>query len=198
MANFKIGELGPELQQELGYQLVQSRGQKLEAVFDASRMAEFESDPRVQEAEALLAAHLAEFVDRIDDRMAYSIVAIIILSYLLFSFLCRCICVKTSNPPSPLIWIPFLKQIPLFKAAGMSPWWILSNFLPPVFFFAYIVWCFKIVWARGKNVIFGVFLLLPFTNLLAFLYLALSGTGSEEDDGNPNVISLQGGGREAA
>jgi hypothetical protein len=134
-------------------------------------------------------AEASEYLERFDDSVAYSIVAMIVLTYLLFSYLCRCICVKTSNPPSPLIWVPYLKQIPMFKAAGMSPWWALTMFIPPVYLVACILWCFKIVRARGKKVIYAVMLLLPVTNIVAFFYLALSGDGSEKDDSN-GVINL--------
>ena len=145
----------------------------------------------MQEIEERLAAQFLETLDRLDPRAVYAIPAGIVFIYLLFCLLCRCICVKTSNPPSPLIWLPFLKQIPLFKSAGMSAWWILTNFIPPVFVIGYILWSFKIVHARGKHVFFGVMLLLPVVNLLAFLYLALSGSGSEREPTNRKVISLQ-------
>jgi hypothetical protein len=88
-----------------------------------------------------------------------------------------------------LIWLPILKQIPLFKAAGMSPWWTLSLLLPPVYLIAIILWCFKIVRARGKKIIFAIMLLLPVANVIAFFYLALSGDGSEKDESS-GVINL--------
>src|SRR5439155_3001593 len=137
----------------------------------------FESDPRVQEFEERLVERIGDTLDQLDRRIAYGAVSGVVLVYLLFCFLCRCICVKTSNTASPLVWLPFLKQIPLFTAAGMSPWWMLTTFIPPVFVIAGIIWSFKIVQARGKHPFFGVLLLLPGTNLLAFLYLALSGPG---------------------
>src|SRR5688572_11024252 len=130
--------------------------------------------------EALFATHLGDAVEKFDERAAHIVIAAITFVYLLFCFLCRCICVKTGNPPSLYIWLPLLKQIPLFKAAGMSPWWILSNFVPPLSLVAYIIWCFKIVKTRRKHVLFAVMLLLPLTNLLSFLYLALSSDGSEK------------------
>jgi hypothetical protein len=95
------------------------------------------------------------------------------------------------------VWFPLLKQIPLLKAAGMSPWWILANFIPLLPVITFIVWCFKIANARGKHAIVGVLLLLPITNILAFLYLALSASNAPDDDGR-NVISLQSSRRQAA
>jgi hypothetical protein len=55
------------------------------------------------------------------------------------------------------------------------------------------LWPLMIAKARGKSVWIGVLLLLPVTNLLAFLYLAFSDSASrEEDEGpEPKVMSLQ-------
>jgi len=56
-----------------------------------------------------------------------------------------------------------------------------------------ILWPLKIAKACGKSVWIGVLLLLPVTNLLAFLYLAFSGGAAESDDEppEPKVMSLQ-------
>jgi hypothetical protein len=162
----------------------------MERVLKAPDVAQLESNVRVQEAEQVVVDRVGDFLDRLDEPTSQAIVACVILIYLLFCFLCRCICVKTSNPPSPLIWLPFLKMIPMLKAAGMSPAWILSAFLPPVFAVGYIIWCFKIVRARAKKSIFAVMLLLPGTNLLAFVYLALSGNGAEEEKPRSKLIQL--------
>ena len=195
MANVKVKDLEPATQLRLGYELERPKQSRMEKVWKGpdieNQLTRLETDPRVQEIEERLAAQFLETLDRLDPRAVYAIPAGIVFVYLWFCLLCRCICVKTSNPPSPLIWLPFLKQIPLFKSAGMSPWWILTNFIPPVFVIGYILWSFKIVHARGKHVFFGVMLLLPVVNLLAFLYLALSGSGSEREPTNRKVISLQ-------
>ncbi|MEK7785274.1 MAG: hypothetical protein AAB658_07610, partial [Chloroflexota bacterium] len=50
-----------------------------------------------------------------------------------------------------------------------------------------IVWCFKIVQARGKSVLAAIGLLLPVTNLLSLLYLAFSGGNGAESSGNRRV-----------
>jgi hypothetical protein len=194
MANFKVKDLDPGTQARLGYQVEQPKPSKVDQVMEAASVQQvqeqLESDPRYQQ--------FADAIDRFDERTSYAVVGAITFVYLLFCFLCRCICVKTGNPPSLYIWFPLLKQIPLFKAAGMSPWWILSNFVPFLPLVAYIIWCFKIVNSRGKHVLFAVMLLLPLTNLLAFLYLALSGDGSRKAEGSRGVISLGGTPRQAA
>ena len=45
-----------------------------------------------------------------------------------------------------------------------------------------VVWFFKIAKARGKSAWVGLFLLLPVTNLFAFLYLAFSDGSSEKEE----------------
>lgn len=190
MANIKVKDLDLETQVKLGYQVAPPPPTRMERVFQNPNITELESNSKVQEFEELILARSGDLFERLDEQMTNSIVAFIILVYLLFCFLCRCICVKTSNPPSPLIWLPWVKQIPLFKAAGMSPAWILSSLVPPLFLLAYIIWCFRIVRARAKKTIYSVMLLLPGTNLLAFLYLALSCSGAEEEKPKSSIINL--------
>jgi hypothetical protein len=58
---------------------------------------------------------------------------------------------------------------------------------------AAIVWCVKIVQARNKHILWAILLILPLTNLIAFLYLAFSSGEGEaqiepEDDSGKIVI----------
>ncbi len=197
MASVKVRDLDAGTQLKLGYQVEAPRQTAVQKVMEASNLNKLEDDPRVQQITEEIASRAEPHLEILDQNMIYGIVGFIILSYLLFSFLCRCICTKTSNPPSPLIWLPFFKQIPLFKAAGMSGWWILSNFVPGLFLIAYVIWSIKIAQSRAKCVVWGVMLLLPVTNILAFLYLALS-TDGRVKRANKNVISLQQTPRKAA
>lgn len=194
MASLKVRELDTQTQIRLGYLVEPPKPTQTASikskVADISRI---EADPRVQAAEAEVMARFAQAVEQFDPRIFYGLIAAIILSYLSFSSLCRSICMKVPIPPRqviPLIWMPLLKQIPLLKAAGMSPAWILTNLVPGLFLVTYIVWSFKITRARGKNVAVAVFLLLPVTNLFAFLYLSMSGETTGEEPRKRNVISL--------
>jgi hypothetical protein len=191
MSNIKVKDLDPGTQMRLGYQIEQPKPTKMEQVLEATSIRQLESDPRVQEVEERIAAELGEALDRVDDQAAFAIAGGITFLYLLFSFLCRSICLKTGNPPNALVWLPFFKQIPLLKAAGMSGWWILTNFIPIIFLVVYIMWCFRIVHSRGKHVVFAVLLLLPVTNVVAFLYLALSGDGTGPDPSKRHLINLR-------
>lgn len=196
MASFKVKELDAAVQLRLGYEITQPKQKKTDAIKQGiSDLGRYEADPRVQAVEAQVMARFVELVDTLDPRVFHVFIGAIILSYLSFSSLCRSICVKAAVPPKellPLVWLPLLKQLPLLKAAGMSPWWALTNLVPGLVLVTYIVWGFKISRARGKNPAVGVLFLLPVFNLLAFLYLALSGGGSaaESASGNRNVISL--------
>lgn len=194
MASLKVKKLDTLTQIKLGYLVEPPKSIKSETFKKVTDISRIEADPRVRAAEAEVMARFAQAVEQFDPRIFYGLIAAIILSYLSFSSLCRSICMKVAGPPKeliPLIWFPLLKQIPLLKAAGMSLAWMLTNLVPGLFLVTFIVWSFKITKARGKNVAVAVFLLLPVTNLFAFLYLAMSGDSTTEEPRKRNVISLQ-------
>jgi len=56
----------------------------------------------------------------------------------------------------------------------MSGWWFVLFLVPFGNLVAQIVWSVKIVQARGKGILCMISLLLPVTNLFAFMYLAFS------------------------
>lgn len=59
---------------------------------------------------------------------------------------------------------------------------------------ASIVWCFRIVKARGKSLWIAVLMLLPITNLFAFLYLVFSsGVQPKSDGSEPPPLPAAGG-----
>ena len=97
-----------------------------------------------------------------------------LLVYFFFCYCCMLICQKTGNNPSFLIFLPVLKALPLLQAAQMSRWWFVAWLIPGINVIPLIVWLVKIVQARHKSAWLALLLLLPVTNLLAFLYLAFS------------------------
>jgi hypothetical protein len=203
MASYKVKELPVEVQLQLGYQIEQPRGAKVASkakdMLKAADLGRFESDPRFKEVQEQVLAKIREVTQQMDPAMIWGIVGGAVLIYLVFCTLCRSICMRSITPPASvvaLVWFPLLKQIPLLKAAGMSPWWFLTNFVPLLPLITFIVWSFKIPQARGKPVIVGVLLLLPVVNILAFLYLALSASNAPEN--NHGVISLQSSPRRQA
>jgi hypothetical protein len=101
--------------------------------------------------------------------------------HLFFSYCGRLICIKTSNEPGVMIWLPVLQIFPMLRAAGMSGWWFLGLFVPVLNLVVQILWCINIVKARGKHVIWAILLILPVLNLVAFLYLAFSNDGASRE-----------------
>lgn len=203
MASLKVKELDMETQLKLGYQVAPPRQKPAEAFKKLTDFSKIETDPRVQLAAELAAERFLLAEEQYGPHVFYGFIAAIILSYLSFSSMCRSICVKVAAPPKdllPLVWLPLLKQIPLLKAAGMSPLWFLTNFVPGLVLITYIVWGFKISRSRGKNPAVGVLFLLPVLNIFAFLYLAASsGVAGSVSSGGRNVIALQSSpGRKAA
>jgi len=204
MTSLKVKDLDVPTQLKLGYQVEQPKPSKMvqmEEAFRAPDLENLQEDPRMKRLDAKTTAWISQAVKQLDPTAIVGILGGLALFYLLFCFLCRFLCLKTAAPPTalvPLVWFPFVKQIPLLKAAGMSPWWILTSFVPPLFLVTYIIWSFKIVQARGKHVIFAIMLLLPVTNILSFLFLALSRGCGDDEPSNSNVITLQSGPRKDA
>lgn len=107
---------------------------------------------------------------------------VMFLLHLFFSYCSMLICKKVGMEPGIVVWLPVFQAIPLIKAAGMSGWWFLGCFVPVLNIIVQIMWCVNIAKARGKGVFTTLMLILPITNLLAFLYLAFSGGTAEIDD----------------
>jgi hypothetical protein len=196
--NAKVRDVDRTTLVALGYQLPPDEGetqsvlsQSAQTVMESSAMTNFVADPRVQEAQALLTAQLGDFVEKLTPEVMNGVAAGLIALYLFFCLCCRQICVKSGLKANPLIWLPLFKQIPLLRAARMSPWWLIPGFLlfPIAWPILKIVWAFKIAPARDKHWAVGLLLILPVTNIFAFLYLAFSGTGRGEPT-NSSVISL--------
>jgi hypothetical protein len=185
--NAKVRDVDRETLLKLGYQLKEEKPRM--SVFDSPAITNIVSDPRVQQAEAMLAARAGELLDRFDDRLVHGIAGGIIFFHLLYSLLGRMICVKAGTRPGLLIWIPFFQHAALLRAAGISGWWLFPSLIPPVGLVIYIWWGFRISKVRQKSPLVGVMMLLPITNILAFFYLALSGTG-KPDPSTRNIISL--------
>ena len=118
---------------------------------------------------------------------------IALLIYLFHCYCCMLICRKTGNPPGILVWVPVVQLFPLLRAAGMSGWWFLAFLRAGAEYCGPVLWCFNIAKARGKSVWVGVLLLLPVTNLFAFLYLAFSNGASadEDEEPEPKIMTLQ-------
>lgn len=113
------------------------------------------------------------------------ILGIFFAFYLFFCYCTKLICDKTGNPGGLLVWLPVLQWFPMFRAAGMSPLWFLGLLLPLVNTVTLIVWAVKITRARGKHGIIALLLILPVTNLFAYLYLAFSDGKPKDEEETP-------------
>jgi hypothetical protein len=125
------------------------------------------------------------------------IFAVLAAAALLYLFSCYClklICEKAGGEAGLLVWLPVLQIFPMLRAAGMSPWWFLGFCLPGINLIAQIVWSVKISEARGKTIWTALCLILPVTNIFAFLYLAFSaGKGSGGPSGKEAVARESSG-----
>jgi len=200
--NAKVRDLDRPLLLKLGYELPPEEGAS-PSVFDqsmleSSAVTNLVADPRFQELQALVNEHMGDVLDKVTPEVIYGITGGVIALYLFYCFCARLICVKATpgGKVSPLIWVPILQQIPLLRAAGLPGWWFLTVILPPIWCILHIYWSFRIAQARGKSWVVGVLLLLPVTNVFAFLYLAFAGDGKVLPPSS-NVISLGGPPRRA-
>jgi len=113
--------------------------------------------------------------------------AIFLFLHLFFSYCSMLICKKAGSEPGFLVWLPVFQMIPLIRAAGMSGWWFLACFVPVLNIVAQVLWSINISKARGKGSFTAVMLILPVTNLFAFLYLAFAGGESDVENSSERV-----------
>ena len=112
--------------------------------------------------------------------------------WVLFCYCTMLICKKSGIKAGLACWIPIVQYARLLRAAQMSGWWILLCILfAPIAAIIFVVWSIKICQVRGKGFFTILFLLLPVTTPLAFLYLALSSDGTEEKYGGKVHLSYQ-------
>ena len=175
MASLKAKSLDKATQRKLGYLAPEEPTTSLPPIAGAA------TDPRLRELQERYQRNVEEFIQQLDKKTMYQILTLLGILYLFFCYCCWQICRKTSNRAGLLVWIPGFQMVPLLRAAGMSPWLFFTLFIPVVSPIVMIVWCFRICRVRQKSALVAIFLLLPVTSVLAFVYLALSGYGPEEE-----------------
>jgi hypothetical protein len=205
MASLKVSELPTDVQQELGYLNAPApkAATNTASAWVTKGIAKIDT-PQVKDLRNQLEQKWrGEPVARLSalglmgpklNWTALGIVALLWLSvYLFYSYCCMLICRKAGHPPGVLVWLPFVKLFPMFRAAGMSCWWLVAFLVPVLNLVPLILWPLKITKVRGKSVWVAVLLLLPVSSLFAFLYLTFSdGTAEADDEGpEPKVMSLQ-------
>ncbi|HLX68460.1 MAG TPA: DUF5684 domain-containing protein [Verrucomicrobiae bacterium] len=179
VCNIKPEDLTPETQHALGYDKLMAADEE-RAKRAVHPFANFKLGS-VGKIAADWSKHGPEKLKATIDEMAssnrtalYLMFAILGITHLFVSMLFWMICRKTHNSPGPLVWVPVLQLIPLLRAANMSRVWFFAYFIPVINIIAQIVWSVKICQTRGKSPFVAFLLILPFTSLFAFLYLAFS------------------------
>jgi hypothetical protein len=139
---------------------------------------------------------------KIGTEVLLTLLVIVLLFYLFFCYCCHLICLKANNPGGFLVWVPLFQMIPLLRAADMSlkwflvclapalspllyaagawGWWIVAACTPVLTVIMQVIWSLNIVKACGKSLVWAILLILPFTSLVAFLYLAFSSNSPPE------------------
>lgn len=179
MANIKVKDLSTQSKRDLGYVVPEDKPSQSVVMMNKAKQLVPDLQNRIKPFEEKWQSTVPFSRDQIraNPKIIYGAIGVGVLLYFFYSYLCHLICIKSKKAPSALVWFPILKWIPLLRAAEMSAWWLLVMFVPIV----PIVWAFKIAKARGMSFWVSIFLLLPGTGPLAFLYLALAReTGTKE------------------
>jgi hypothetical protein len=119
------------------------------------------------------------------------IVVGLVAGYLFFCHCLKLIVEKAGDEPDFMVWVPILQLLPMLRAAGMSGWWLLGCLVPGVSLLAHLVWSVKIVRVREKSIWLAVLLVLPVTNVFAFIYLAFSSVNDEAKVPGPKAAPLR-------
>jgi len=192
MHTIKVADLSPDMRTKLGYTGTEEpKKTKGLAAFGASiKHPKFTAQmPQLKEFQQRWGAHGTANLATIKWSPTFLLMFCIsaVLVYFLFAFCGMLICDKAGHPPGILIWVPLVQLIPLLRAAGMSPGWIVAFLIPGLNLIAHIVWSFNIANARGKTAWTGLFLVLPFTSIFAYLYLAFSNGAQKKERKAPGV-----------
>ncbi len=198
MSNIKVSRLSEEERLTLGYAPVVKKQQTslTNAVGWAKQQIAHLDSPRVKEFERSWLTRVPvnfRTPGALPRSYFVAAAAILFLLHLFHSFCLKCICRKAGSEPGIAIWLPLFQVFPMLRAAGMSPVWFLALLVPGLNLVAGVLWCVKIVDARGKNFFVLLALLCPGLNLLAFLYLAFSDGVPKPKDQEPTreIMTLE-------
>lgn len=177
MANYKVAALSEEALEMLGYNATVKPKAQTNAVtaWAQGTISNLQTE-QVKALEQSVKSRLPSTATlvKLGPMILCAIAAGLLLSYAFFCYCSMLICRNAGTEPGVLVWIPVLQMLPMVRAAGMAPVWVVAFFIPLLNLVAQVVWSFKIAKACGKNAGVGILLLLPLTNILAFIYLAFS------------------------
>lgn len=191
--SIKVSALPDSLKEMFGYQVPKPKTNGV-ASWTKSQVSRIQvSDIKNIEETVRTKVPLRTAKGDLNSRFLYATGGVFLVIYLCFCFCCKLVCEKSGTPATPLIWIPILQAIPLFRAAGMPPVWLLASLLPLVNIVAYVVWCFKIAQVRKQGFGLALALLIPLSAPFAFLYLAF-GEGApppKPKEKRPELMTLE-------
>jgi hypothetical protein len=191
MANIKIQDLLPETLRDLGYVVPEDKPAKSNVVLAKQLIPNISEKIKPFEASWQNNIQLGREKLNVTPAMMWGAAGALLFLYLFNCYCCHAICMKAKAPRSILVWLPGLQMIPLLRAAGMSAWWFLAFFVPLLSALAWVLWSLNIAKARDKGVLVAIFLILPITTPLAFLYLAFSGMPASAPTEKYKSMSLQ-------
>lgn len=185
LTSLKATELPPEVAEALGYAPAKgSTKNSFQITAKAKALMNTISTKEIEQAWSKYAPTGSPAL-KLDQTILLAVLGGFVLSYLFFSFCGLLICRKAGKPAGWLMWVPLFQFIPLFRAANMSPYWLLALFVPLLNIWAHILWSFRISAARGQGFWTALFLILP-TWPLAFVYLAfVRGSASAQENSPP-------------
>jgi hypothetical protein len=199
MTMTKMGDLDPEVQRQLGFGPKSAKGPnasgtnatlfgKLNQMANdfvagmkqalADREAEEMGQPRQR------GPYHYENPTWIEKVIGLSIAAEVVFLYLPFCNACRHLCRRAGAPAGILVWLPGWKRFPLFRAVGVSWWWI---FLAPGI--GWIIFSVRLCEVFQLSRWWAWLLLIPLINWFVFIYFARA-TKSEDHD--PAIALRQG------
>ncbi len=174
LTSLKVAELSPAVQAELGYVAPRSKLDLSSLTVSAKARSLVEVIPATQIEETWNSYAPAGTPPlKLDAKIIGVVLGAMVISYLFFCLCGSLICQKAGCPAGILMWIPIVQFVPLFRAAKMSPLWLLALPIPLLNIWAHILWSFRIAGARGKGFWTALLLILP-TYPLAFIYLAFA------------------------
>lgn len=151
-----------------------------------------EFQPKVTQRDGKVYVEIYHQSFELDKHFVKGLLWTLLCIWMLFCYCTHLICKKSGIKAGLACWLPIIQYVRLLKAAQMSGWWVLlCIFFAPVAAAVYVAWSIKICQVRGKGFFTILCLLLPVTSALAFLYLALSSDGTEDQYGGKVHLSYQ-------
>jgi hypothetical protein len=130
--------------------------------------------PKFSQTDDHVSVEVKEQTFSLEKHLFQGVLACLAMAYVIFCHCATLICRKAGLKPGIWCWVPIVQWGFLFRAARLPAWWVGLALLLITIVPLWIIWSAKICRARGKGFLATLFLLLPPTTPLVFLYLAWS------------------------